>query len=469
MTERVRLAASSPLAGARSRPAPVLLAAYVILIAAMMFDFRAVADSAAALFLPVFVGTYAIAFAVFLLLDTDQRYPAPGLGQFVLAGTMFLTVGVISGLTRGQSLDELVRLSIPTALYLATGYATCRIVMVTDLAVLRRALALLSVGYIFAALLMQRVIGGPLDFSTARYQILSGATIPALGYLECMALFGLGLVELGAMASAFLLLFLSVTRTYIISAAAQLLPLAAGARRLIGPRLLALAVTASVFLAGVAFYGGEGVERWTDRVFNQRTTSGEDYTLYTRQTEWDYMINSFQATSRSLLFGNGIAARTVWYFPREVGGGSSFSVGFGHSQHLSLLFIGGLVGGGTLLAVQFLQLAQALLFLARLARTSFQRTDLLFLGAWGATIIIGVVAATFFSSMLNNRSWALWYGIGTGLFIGARARYLRDTTSHAPDEVAGQVRPRGQKDPASPGMLPPAVARRRAALQSPAP
>lgn len=323
-------------------------------------------------------------------------------------------------------------------------------------------LAFIALIYGIACVFVQQLITGEIDLNTVRYQILSGATIPSIGYLACMALFGIGVVEVCAIGLVFVLLFLSVTRTYLLSALSQLAPLAAGAQRLIGPRLVMIVAIAAFFFAGFVAYGGESINRWTDRVFNQRTSSGEDYTLYTRQSEWDYMIKSWTSTTRTIMFGSGIAARTVWYNPKETGGGSEYSIGFGHSQHLSLLFIAGLIGGGTLLAVQFWQFFQSIALLARLARSNFERSDTLFLAAWGATIIIGVIVATFFSSILNNRSWALWYGVGTGLFVGGRARYLRECGVGL---VTGAMSDGLDETGKAPNTyVLPAVSRRRAAL-----
>lgn len=203
------------------------------------------------------------------------------------------------------------------------------------------------------------------------------------------------------------------------------------------------------------------MDRWTQRLLNREEAVGEDITLYTRESEWNFMTDAFLKSERSILFGNGIAARTVWYSPRKVSSVAQGSLGYGHNQPLSLLFIGGLVGGGFLLAVQFLQFFQSFSLLTRLARFRLPYSDTLFLAAWGATIILGVIAATFLSSVLNSRGWALWYGLGTGLFLGARARYLRDSAASV---ITVAPRPQPAVEPQAPA-LPPAVARRRMLLQ----
>ena len=103
----------------------------------------------------------------------------------------------------------------------------------------------------------------------------------------------------------------------------------------------------------------------------------------------------------------------------------SGSVGFGHNQHLSLLFVGGLMGGAPLLVLQFVQGWWALRLIRPLLRIGRAQPDLAFLGSWGALVVIGTLASNFFSSSFGSRGFSLWYGIGTGLLLGARTLLRR--------------------------------------------
>ncbi|WP_225010220.1 hypothetical protein [Novosphingobium percolationis] len=439
-----------------------LLFFFGLLISAWMFDFRAAPGSAVAVLPQIYLGLYVVAFGLFFVLDRDERTPVPGLTQFLAAVALFLLVGLSTGLFKGQQIGAMLSIATPSLIYMSIAYATARAVLTLNSLALRKMLALLCIGYVIGGVAIQRLIGGTLDFETVRYQILSGATLPALGYLECLLLFGLMLTEWGALIGGVTVVFLSVTRTFLIAGAVQASSLLPGATRLVSPRLLLLMLAAVIFVIGLSQYGAFGLDRWTDRLFNIKTSSGEDVTLYTRESEWNYMASAFAQGGRTILFGNGLAAETVFYMPREIGGGSSRSIGFGHNEHLSILFIGGLVGGGLLLFMQFLQALQSFRLLARLARLREQHSDTLFLAAWGAVIIIGVLTTTFFSSTLNNRGWSLWYGVGTGLFLGARARYLRDAGLTAvPAELAERTRKTADR-----GALPPAVAHRRSLLEA---
>lgn len=444
--------------GTRARQ---LLILYGLMIASWMFDFQSAAGSETSYLQISYIALYFTAFSLFFFLDNFDRYKIAGMAPFLSAALIFLLVGASTGISNFQPMGQVIRNSIGSVFYIITAYATIRSILIQNPRTLRRLLAALCLGYVISRVFVYSLTSGSIDYETIRYQILSGATIPALGYLEGLALFGLSLTEWGAMGGAFVVVFLSVTRTYLISIMVQLASLLPGAQRLIGPRLVAMIVAGAIFVAGLAVFGSNSLDRWTDRLLNREAQVGEDITLYTRESEWNFMADAFLKSERTILLGNGVAARTVWYAPRKVSSVAEGSVGFGHNQHLSLLFIGGLIGGGFLLAVQFVQFFQSFSLLARLARFRLPYSDTLFLAAWGAAIILGVVAATFLSSVLNNRSWALWYGLGTGLFLGARARYLRDSAASV---ITVAPRPQPAVEPQAPA-LPPAVARRRMLLQ----
>ena len=432
-------------------------AVFGLLISSWMFDFRASSDSDLSFFLRIYLAIYAASFGLFVALDRDERYPIQGLFPFLGATALFLIVSFSTGLFNGQEVPAMLALATPSFIYMSSIYAAARVAATHDPKALRKLMAIVCIGYVVCGVLVQRLIGGEIDFATIRYQILTGATLPALGYLECLLLFGLITTEWVALAGGFVVVFLSVTRTYLIAALAQFAGLLPGANRLISPRLLALTLAGLVFMVGLTEYGAFGLDRWTDRLFNVKTNTGEDVTLYTRESEWNYMANAFLRGGRTMTVGNGLAAETVFYNPREIGGGSSGSVGFGHNQHLSILFTGGLVGGGLLLFMQFLQSIQSLQLIMRLSRMRERHSDTLFLAAWGAVIIIGVIVTTFFSSTLNNRGSSLWYGLGTGLFLGARARFLRERDL-AQDVASSETAWATQSAANAP---PPAVTRRR--------
>ena len=71
-----------------------------------------------------------------------------------------------------------------------------------------------------------------------------------------------------------------------------------------------------------------------------------------------------------------------------------------------------------------MQGCQAFFFLKMATRYRRNDENLIFLGMWGAVIILGMLAFNFFASSFGLRGFALWYGIGTGLLIGARTAQI---------------------------------------------
>jgi hypothetical protein len=141
------------------------------------------------------------------------------------------------------------------------------------------------------------------------------------------------------------------------------------------------------------------------------------------------MIGAFSASTSSVLFGNGLAAY-AWTAGRDaiiIGEVIGYwnvnfaDVGIGHENHVSILFVAGVLGGGGLLLVQLLNVAQAIALIRKLTdRTITYSEDLVRIGAWGAVMVIGVFAVGFLSGTINDRPMCLWYGIGTGMLYWAR-------------------------------------------------
>src|SRR5450755_3453612 len=103
-------------------------------------------------------------------------------------------------------------------------------------------------------------------------------------------------------------------------------------------------------------------------------------------------------------------------------------IGFGHENYASILFVAGVLGGGGLLILQFLNGFQSIALIRRLQVTRANRdASVVHIGTWGALIVIGFVVDSFLTPTFADRSISLWYGIGTGMLYWARqeAKVLR--------------------------------------------
>jgi len=186
-------------------------------------------------------------------------------------------------------------------------------------------------------------------------------------------------------------------------------------------RFLALSLIAgSLFVA----FGEKNLERWIERLLISNQFDGEDPTFVTRYIEWEYMWEEFLSSYDNFFFGSGLAAETIWWLPTYFGGGDaiSSSVGFGHNQHLSLLFTAGVIGGMPLLLLQFFQAWQGINFSFKAKQyMTGPLKDIFFLGSWGSVIVFGYLSSNFLSSSFGSSGFSLWYGVGTGMLLGARS------------------------------------------------
>jgi hypothetical protein len=267
-------------------------------------------------------------------------------------------------------------------------------------------------------------IGGEVDLDRARYQIVGASAVAALGYVVLAALFKLSKIEMAAMAINGVIVLLSITRTFLLVLFTQALVFVGQVRRVFSPRLIAVGVLGLVALVGVLTFGERQVVRWQERITGSGSSTYIEYqTVYTRLSEWEFMLSDWTKSTDNFLIGSGIAARTTYFKSRELGGGSDFMVGFGHNQHLSMPFTAGAVGGLPLLFLQFFQAWLAWRFLRQTIRSPHLRSDAVFLGAWGAAIVLGYFALNLVSPTFAVRAMSLWFGVGTGLLLGAQALF----------------------------------------------
>ena len=439
------------------------LIAYALMVAAWLFDVNGDKAGSALALQAVFLGAYALFFLVFVALDSAVKPRIVGMTPLIGCTVLFIMVGTFAGLEHNQPYYSVFRHDLTILVYLTAAYATARVFNYNNAAVLRKILSYIAFLYVFSNFFLVYFFGSGVNIHTIRFQILGASTIAVTGYLACVLMFRMTRVEIANIVVALGLVALSVTRTNILVMIAQVLPLLVRARQFFGPRSVAMMLLAVMGAFAVYAFEPEVVGRWIDRIFNQTTNSGEDVTYYTRVSETQFMWNSFSASINHFLTGAGMAARTVYYMPREVGGGKDYSLGFGHNQHVSMLFIAGVIGGLPLLALQFFQGIRAFTYIVKVAKLGRVASDVLFLGTWGAATIVGYIVFDTVAASFGSRSFSMWYGIGTGLFLGALACFDPYNAAALPGTVeGGMMAPSVKPGPAD--KLPPAVRRRRLAL-----
>lgn len=281
--------------------------------------------------------------------------------------------------------------------------------------------------------LMVFFIGGGINLAVSRYEYLSGATIPASAIIVIGAVFHFGLKELFIATANVAIILVSVTRTQLAVILGQLATVF-----FISPTLIfrpsvikkALFVFLSILsIIAIDMSADLGLtHRWLSRLTIKKSI-GADPTALTRFAENHYMFHKFTDSFVQTFLGNGIAAQTKLTGPsaslaaRLVGKGSVTSVhsnGFGHNNHLSVLFVGGLLFGGPLLLLNFTNGFQSFVLIRRLFKLKDGNQELIYIGMWGGLIVIGTLAVGFFSGIFSDRTSCLWYGVGTGMLYWAK-------------------------------------------------
>jgi hypothetical protein len=153
------------------------------------------------------------------------------------------------------------------------------------------------------------------------------------------------------------------------------------------------------------------------------------------------MLQSFQSSAETVLFGNGLAAVTSLTGPDAVLAASIVgqqsvslhSVGFGHENYVSILFVAGVFGGCGLLLLQFLNGCQSLLLIRRIESGNWKdREAAARVGLWGALIVIGELTYGLFGGTMGDRGISLWFGIGTGMLYWARCSFRTTPEAFVP-------------------------------------
>lgn len=393
-----------------------------MLASAWLFDFQASSAGQGLAIQAIYLAIYLVGLFLSALPRLGGGARISGLSLLVMLGALYLALGTLSGLGNPNTY-ALARNAVGVFVYLSAAWATARVTTEAPPAKLRAVLAWLCLPYAIMMFLIYKYTAGGIDFTRVRYQVIGASSVASLGLLVTYAAFRLSPVQLATIALNLAILLVSVTRTFLVVLAAQGLVLLSGARGLISRRLFVALIGIVVLVGGAIVFGSDQLLRWQDRLGGQGQFSDRDQTVFTRMTEWQFMFESWTQSLSNFMFGSGFNAATQYFESMELGGRAQSTIGFGHNQHLSMLFNGGLLGGAPLLVLMTWFVIRAVRFLRAAPRAQRPDSDIIFLGAWGATIVIGIFASDFFSASFGMRGQALWYGIGTGLLLGAQARF----------------------------------------------
>jgi len=407
----------------------------LMLLAPIAMDYRFDDNAAGS------IGLYSIVlglnlFGAWRLVD---RYGLPAgnaLAATLVAAIIFVVTALVGGLLDGSDLVSLLRTGSSLVVYVVVliGVAALSRSGIHPGAVWRLALAMAVVGLLFQLLMVAWLRG--VNFATLRYEVLTGGT-PALAALVVVAAVYGGWRPRYVLYTALLafLIFISITRTYLLSTAITLavLVLVAPVRALSQRSFVrALQIAPLIVLAVLAIdtvFPVSQLDRWWGRLVSDTTSHrGIDVTEITRFGEASYQLQRLADSTTGFLVGFGPAAKTrfddqataiVTLFLGEYGstwrGG-----GFGHNNYVGTFFVGGIVAGTLLLLSQFLALAQVPVLLRQLGRMTHGEERLLLMSIPAA--LVGYMTIGLLSGTMGARSSAALFAASIALVWWLKAR-----------------------------------------------
>ncbi len=420
---------------------------YAVSVFVWALDFKAETSGAAAAFQAALLFVYTISFLWVTVSAVRHGASVGSLWALIVAAAVFMIDASIVGLIQSQPPYAIIVNLIPPFIYISASSLTYLTLAASedDLPQFLNVLRLACLAYGVERILVIYFSPGGLNTATSRWGVISGAVVPSLGVVAVALIKRLSKLDLLVLFFNLIVTLLSVTRTLFVALAAQMACVFLARPSVIfksatlkGAALIAFSILAIVALD---FGAGTGlVGRWVDRLtISER--AGADPTALTRSAEVYFMLENFASSAETMLFGNGLAAVTSLTGPDAeraamlVGWKSVdiHSIGYGHESYISILFVAGLVGGGALLIVQFLNGLQAITLIRRIQLAgSLPAESVAHIGAWGACIVIGMLATGFFGGAFADRSQCIWYGIGTGMLYWARNVVLAPTVAPAP-------------------------------------
>jgi hypothetical protein len=401
-----------------------------LLMAAWLVDYRAAEGDGVAPFLQAAgVGLTLLALAHHFSRPRDISTRTRNALTVAVAFVVYaLAVGVI----QGQAPAVAAKAAVPPLLFsvgLAIGYQALRAAPTEHVRDMILAFA-------FASALLKPVTwyfgSAEVELSEVRYQILSGSLPFLIAY--CIVAFSARFTvrDAAILVAVTALIAASVTRTYLVVAAVMvaaqlaLSPRTFTRMRSIGTALGILALIAVIGLFGDASLA-DVVERWEARIAYSDDL-GFDLTAASRIAEAEFQLDSIRSSATTAIVGNGIGARTQLsgeyadLFYAVAPNHEVSSIGFGHTDQTSILFVGGLIVGGLFLVLTLRLVYWGFCLLKRWLYAVDERRDIAFVGCWGATTVIGVTVYGVFGGTFGDRSASMHYGIAAAMVLWAMDR-----------------------------------------------
>ena len=412
----------------------IAIALFSIMLYVLAFDFRSGEDLGKSIV--TILGVISLLSGALLVISLNLINKKSLL--IVLPATAFLLCAILSGISRGQQLYDVVSLSIPMFFFIAVVLCTSSIKIRPDKF---RSFLHIVIAFAFLSVLFKLLFGFyyyGLTLGNARYQIISPAIILVFSYGVASMLYKQQRFGRAALLLSVLVAFVSVTRSYILVFAAVIffwilcMPLSYWKKNAyLGVKLLlfmiCLVVSVYAFLPDV-------FERWVIRLFTSIDDQGVDVTAITRIAEISYQVGKLLESPVNLLMGMGVAAETRFdpeyrqilsiVFREDF---EYVGKGYGHNNYIGIIYTGGVIFGGLFIFSIFYGLMKLIMFFRSELIRRRHTTDYHFCFAWGGSAalaysVYGVLGGTF-----GDRLAALSYGLSFGLVFFSKKFILKYT------------------------------------------
>lgn len=335
---------------------------------------------------------------------------------------LFVVVSMFSGFVEHNDTFKVFANEIPAVLFI---YA---IVMVSILAqagvALETVLEIVVVAAVTAILIRMPIIAAlfGIDFNTVRFQILSGATPVGTAFILSRLPAGFRIRDLAFALVQFTIVMISVTRTQILVIAGMMAAIAPFIlNRLVRPRaIVGVGLALSVLVVSIYCLGeilpGNPIDRWISRTASYQTGDVDDSGL-DRESQALFQLEKLTTGDIEKYIGFGIAApggndpSLAAYIIARDGRAPYVPVGFADETYMSLIFLGGLIGGGPILFAQFIWFWNSIRAIPFVLKMRPSRT------AWvivAPLAVIGIQITNILNSSFLDRSQSVFFGLCLG-------------------------------------------------------
>jgi hypothetical protein len=349
--------------------------------------------------------------------------PLAGNALNVAVCAIFVVVSMFSGFVEHNEVFKVFAFAIPTVLFI---YSLILISLIAEAGLnpedVLDIVVVMAAAAIAVRLPVVAIVFG-VNFDTIRYQILSGAGVVGFAFVLSRLLYGLRLndVLFGLYQTA--LVLLSVTRggvLVVVGMAAILFTCTAG--RLLRPKtLLAVGLGAPLFVLAIYALGsalpGNPIARWTARTASLQTGS-VDMSGLERESQILFQLDKLSGAGIEKLIGFGIAAPggnsgLLQAYAASQGVFDMYTpTGFADHTYISLIFLGGALGGGPLLFAQFLWFANAVRAIRFVLRAYPNKLSWV---AMAPLAVIGYQIANILGASFADRCTSVFFGLCLGV------------------------------------------------------